>query len=87
MKNTKYHKWYHKLFRIWCLIWGHNMFAGFEHDETGKHRWYDYCRRCEGIIGEPSWREGKRHPSLNIGFRFLMLRVRVIMLLKNQPRP
>jgi len=53
--KTQLHKWYHNIAQLWCFVFGHNTFAGFDNDGG-----FDYCRRCERC------NDGWRLPSLNL---------------------
>ena len=76
--STDNFRWYHFLSRCWCLIWGHDMFAGVTDNESQKS--CDYCRRCELILSSPSWEYGNNRLSFNLGSKIILLRVKLRML-------
>jgi hypothetical protein len=77
MQNTNNHQFKHKIKRIWCYFWGHDIDGG-GCVQDNKYNPYDYCRFCEGIVGEPTYLFGSQPKSLNV--RFLWIRVKLFLI-------
>lgn len=65
--KTFYHKWYHELGYLACLIWGHTTYGGYS-NELGIN--FDHCRRCE------RYNDDRKLPSLHLWHHWIMLRVK-----------
>jgi len=67
-RPTRWHRWYHNIFLVKCLIWGHDTYCAWYNDTQ---EGFDHCRRCE------RYNNNHQLPSLHLWVRLIVLRIKV----------